>query len=295
MGLVGRRNSDVWERARDRFYNIDQAGSSSSRPSRPQPTPLKWVKGGTQNDETRNPATSRDAEDDEEIEVVDDDVSVENTKEDGGRDLNAGPSGEKGDAVEEIQEGQSSTVSDDGKRTNTAEEEVMEEDPSGAKSPSDNSKTEPSAENSVQKANDKDDVSSEAASKLDSSGNQESSSDQSRLKSKAKTGAQASLNADAQQSSSGKQGTTEAPKEREAAKKPIKFVIPPRMNTRSDGSKNPLTASSSRHDPSGNSGDGPTGRKTRQSSRRSKDKGDNIDMFENGWRTSVERSSVEYV
>eukprot|EP00057_Strongylocentrotus_purpuratus_P024932 XP_011679406.1 PREDICTED: uncharacterized protein LOC578529 [Strongylocentrotus purpuratus] len=300
LGLIGKRKSEHWERARDRYHHLDHgaSGSASTSSSRQhtRPQEMKWVKGTTQVHEP--PADSAPQKDDDgDVEVVSEVVAMEDgetTRKDAvnkdtvhnvcdvDMDHDDKKNGGGGDGKRaESSNGEGSSKNGVGVEIKAAGE-IAEEVPSVS---GDGSKTIPSSSNSVTISNDVTENQNNAEPESTSNSDLQNQVDgsnarQTRLEStNSKADPQGPSRMSNSLSSKDEQNSVEVPAEREAAKKPIRFVIPPRMNSKGDLGKTPLTASRSVSD---SNGEGPSTRRTRQSSRRGKEKKDNIDMFDDG-------------
>lgn len=299
LGLIGKRKSEHWERARDRYHHLDHGASSgastSSSRQHTRPQEMKWVKGTTQVHEMPDDSAPQ-KDDDGDVEVVSEVVGMEDgeTRKDAVNDdtvhnvcdgdMDHDDKKNGGGDVKRVESSSGEGSSKNGVGVEIkATGEIAEEVPSVS---GDGSKTIPSSSNNVTISNDvtenQNNAEPESTSENAHLQNQVDGSNarQTRLESiNSKPDLQDPSRTGNSLSSKDEQNSIEVPAEREAAKKPIRFVIPPRMNSKGDLGKTPLTASRSVSD---SNGEGPSTRRTRQSSRRGKEKKDNIDMFDDG-------------
>ncbi|XP_041464675.1 angiogenic factor with G patch and FHA domains 1-like isoform X3 [Lytechinus variegatus] len=281
LGLIGKRKSDNWERARDRYHYLDQgntSGASTSQQST-RSQEIKWVKGTTRVPEDQTSSAPQD----DDVELIAEVVAME----DGEARKNAVTKdrvcdvdmdeAEKNDGAKQEDSSTEKGLSKNGICAEKKTCESLEGLPPASEG---SSKTIPTSSSDVTMRNDltenmnnteSESMSKEPLNQLDGKDSEQSQEESMSGKTEAKD--------QSRTRSKDEQKSVEVPAEREAAKKPIRFVIPPRMNSKGDSGKTPLAASRSFSE---NNGEGTSTRRTRQSSRRGKEKKDSIDMFDNG-------------
>ncbi|XP_071480155.1 uncharacterized protein [Diadema antillarum] len=284
MEVLGRRNSENWDLARDRFRQLDQG--TSRQVGRPQP--MRWVKGRIQSadDQQKNNEDGPRKDGEMPIEVASTDGAGAHPQRNARENSDGTVSG-KNDEIFEKDRG--CTAESSVKQGSASDKsETLQGPILVVPSVASVSKDEVSSAQARVANMEGGDVAS-TSGQMAGDEQMQASQRKDHDVSKPACGQGPVLAGDGQSSSDhqGKvQNLVEAPVEREAAKKPIKFVIPPRLSPKPGGGKTPLTASAppAPHpvpSPESN-GEGPSTRRTRQSRRRTKDRTDKIDMFENG-------------
>ncbi|XP_063956229.1 angiogenic factor with G patch and FHA domains 1-like isoform X3 [Lytechinus pictus] len=288
LGLIGKRKSDNWERARDRYHYLDQgntSGASTSQQS-PRSQEIKWVKGTTRMREDQT-SFAPQKDDDGDVEVIAEVVAIgdgEARKDAVTKDRVCDVDVDEAEKDDDAKQVDSSTEKGLSKNGISAEKKTCESMEGLLSTSEGSSKTIPTSLSNVTISNDvtknmnnteSESMSKEPLNQLDGKDSKQPQDESMSGKTEEKDQSTASKTC----SSKDEQKSVEVPAEREAAKKPIRFVIPPRMNSKGDSGKTPLAASRSFSE---NNGEGTSTRRTRQSSRRGKEKKDNIDMFDNG-------------